>query len=261
MPPRHIIGYHVTLMNRTTQLELPLPGSPAYTVRVSPRARHVRLKISAIEGVVVITPRGFDPYRIPEILIRHKDWLHKHISRLNDQHTHHARTLQGTLPESVELEAIGERWTVEYTQTSSPQVSVSERSANSLLLRGNVQSEAACRAALRRWLTRKAYRHLEPWLRQLSEQTGMPFRRLTVRGQRTRWGSCSRQKTININYKLLFLPAHLVRHVFLHELCHTRVMNHSPEYWHLLAEFEPAHKSHRRELHETGKRIPAWANR
>ncbi len=261
MPARRKIGYHVKLMNRTMQLELPLPGSPAYTVRVSPRARHVRLKVSAIEGVVVITPRGFDPYRIPEILTRHKDWLHKHISRLNDQRIQQPRAPESTLPESIRLEAISECWAVEYADKPSPHVSVNERAGDLLLLKGNVQSEAACRAALRRWLTRKAYRHLEPWLRQLSEQTGMPFRRLTIRGQRTRWGSCSRQKTININYKLLFLPPHLVRHVFLHELCHTRVMNHSPEYWHLLAEFEPAHKSHRRELHETGKRIPPWANR
>lgn len=248
-------------MSRDPQLELPLPGSPAYTVRVSPRARHVRLKVSAIEGVVVITPRGFDPYRIPEILIRHKEWLQKHIARLTDRQAQRAAAPADTLPASIYLEAIGEHWGVEYADAPSPGVTADEREGNVLRLKGNVRSEAVCRAALRRWLTRKAYRHLEPWLRGLSEQSGMPFRRLTVRGQKTRWGSCSRQKAININYKLLFLPPHLVRHVFLHELCHTRVMNHSPAYWHLLAEFEPDHKTHRRELHETGKRIPAWVNR
>ncbi len=248
-------------MNRITQLELPLTGSPAYTVRVSPRARHVRLKVSAAEGVVVITPRGFDPYRIPEILARHRDWLHKHISRIRDQQSRHAEAPKDALPEMILLEAIGERWSVEYRDTPTPYVSACEHGENLLLLKGNVQNEAACHAALKRWLMRKACRHLEPWLRRVSDMTGMPFWRMTVRGQKTRWGSCSRHKAININYKLLFLPPHLVRHVFLHELCHTRVMNHSPEYWHLLAEFEPDHKSRRRELHETGKRIPAWANR
>lgn len=248
-------------MNRDTQLELPLPGSPAYTVRVSPRARHVRLKVSTTEGVVVITPRGFDPSRIPGILARHKDWLNKHISGLREPQPYPGAAPDDALPGSIGLEAIPEHWGVEYAEATSPGVSVGECGGNMLFLKGNVRSETACRAALRHWLTRKAYRHLEPWLRDLSEQTRMPFRRLTVRGQKTRWGSCSRQKTININYKLLFLPPHLVRHVFLHELCHTRVMNHSPEYWHLLAEFEPHHKTHRRELREAGRCIPAWVNR
>jgi predicted metal-dependent hydrolase len=249
----------LTPMNHTAQLELPLPGLPAYTVRVSPRARHVRLKVSA-DGIEVVTPRGFDTRRIPELLVRHRDWLDKQLSRIRGRLALPTPASPDALPETIQLAAIGEQWCVDYVAVPAPCISIREDSDSRLVLRGNVHEAAACRAALKRWLTRKARRHLEPWLRDLSQQSGMPFQRMTVRGQKTRWGSCSRHKTISINYKLLFVPPHLVQHVFLHELCHTRVMNHSPEYWRLLAALEPDHKDRRRELHDTGRRIPAWVN-
>jgi predicted metal-dependent hydrolase len=60
---------------------------------------------------------------------------------------------------------------------------------------------------------------------------GVQVKRVAIRNQRTRWGSCSREKSINLSYYLMLLPPHLVDYVILHELCHTKEMNHGDKFW------------------------------
>lgn len=135
-----------------------------------------------------------------------------------------------------------------------------EQEGNRLLIRGNIDNRAACRLALRRWLSRKAHQHLAPWLQRLSEQTGLECNKAMVKGQKTRWASCSSRKNISINYKLLFLPERQVGYVFRHELCHTQVMNHSRRFWDELGLLEPDYKRLHNETREAWKHIPAWVD-
>jgi predicted metal-dependent hydrolase len=101
--------------------------------------------------------------------------------------------------------------------------------------------------------------HLVPWLERVSIETELPYENVTIRGQKTRWGSCSTQKIINLNYRLLFLPPPLVRYLFVHELCHTVHMNHSARYWALVEKKEPHYKALDTELRHAGKFVPGWA--
>ncbi len=66
--------------------------------------------------------------------------------------------------------------------------------------------------------------------RLATKKTGLP-RRITVRNQRTRWGSCSCRGTISLNWRLIQIPSEVCEYVILHELCHLRYMNHSPQFW------------------------------
>ncbi len=83
--------------------------------------------------------------------------------------------------------------------------------------------------------------------------------RVSIRQQRTRWGSCSRGNSISLNAKLLFLPPELVEYVLLHELCHTRAMDHSARFWAIVAEHDPGFERHRRALKDAGRFVPPWA--
>jgi hypothetical protein len=113
---------------------------------------------------------------------------------------------------------------------------------------------------MKRWLSRRAGDRLVPWLQQISEQHGMPFLRAVIKGQRTRWASCSRKKTINLNYKLLFLPPRIVRYILLHELCHTRQMDHSSKFWALVMRLEPDYRTMVKELRHGPKLVPDWVD-
>lgn len=83
-------------------------------------------------------------------------------------------------------------------------------------------------------LRRQAKLLLPGRLNALAKLYGLPFSRVSINSARTRWGSCSSRKSINLSLYLMLLPSHLIDYVLLHELCHTREMNHGPRFWALL---------------------------
>jgi hypothetical protein len=95
-------------------------------------------------------------------------------------------------------------------------------------------------------------------LRELSFDINLPFNRISIRGQKTRWASCSTQKNISLNYKLLFLPPDLVHYVFVHELCHTVYMDHSSAFWRLVSEKQPDYQHFRHQIRDGWRYIPRW---
>jgi len=85
-------------------------------------------------------------------------------------------------------------------------------------------------------------------LANLAEKHGFTYNRVTIRSQKTRWGSCSAKNNISLNIKLAKLPDELMEYVILHELVHTRVKNHSPLFWQELDKFVPNAKQMRKRL-------------
>lgn len=86
-------------------------------------------------------------------------------------------------------------------------------------------------------LRRNAKIILPPRLQALARQHGLTYESVQINSSRGRWGSCSSRRKINLSYFLLLLPAHLMDYVLLHELCHTREMNHGDGFWALLNRF------------------------
>ncbi len=81
---------------------------------------------------------------------------------------------------------------------------------------------------------REAKRLLPGRIERLAQQYGFTYSTVKINSSRTRWGSCNRQKGINLSLYLMRLPWHLIDYVLLHELCHTKEMNHSPRFWALM---------------------------
>lgn len=155
--------------------------------------------------------------------------------------------------------AIQRVWQVEIHPEEILRVTVREHGEGLLQVRGNVDHVPACRAALHRWWLRQGRKHLIPLLREISRETGWSFDRATVRRQRTRWGSCSRRKSVSLNAKLLFLDPALVRYVMIHELCHTREMNHAPRFWRLVQSECPDFRALNKTLRQAWNTVPSWA--
>lgn len=74
------------------------------------------------------------------------------------------------------------------------------------------------------------------------------FNTITIRNQKTRWGSCSKKGNLNFNYKLILLPQPISDYLIVHELCHLQEFNHSQNFWNLVAMAIPNHKAIRKEL-------------
>lgn len=76
-----------------------------------------------------------------------------------------------------------------------------------------------------------------------AERTGISYGRISIRRQKTRWGSCSSKGNLNFNCTLVITPAEVMDYVIIHELCHRKQMNHSPKFWQEVAKYSPNHKA------------------
>lgn len=96
--------------------------------------------------------------------------------------------------------------------------------------------------ALERWYRRMARAEFSARVERACELTGLQHTRLTIRDQRTRWGSCSRSGGLSFNWRLLLAPEAVLNYVVWHEVCHLAVMDHSPRFWALVQRHCPDHR-------------------
>lgn len=229
-----------------------------YTIRESSRAKHVSLKISFTGALEVIVPQGFDQRRVPEILQQKQPWIDRVLRRMATRQMVMADAPATERPEQLELRAIAQVWQVDYCATRLPGLRITEQAHQRLVVSGEVENRDLCRSALRQWVIQTARLHLPPWLRTASQELGLPFNQVTIRRQKTLWGSCSARQSISLNCKLLFLPKNLVQYVLLHELCHTVHLNHSSDFWALVASNEPNYRQLDASLREAHYHVPRW---
>ncbi len=85
-------------------------------------------------------------------------------------------------------------------------------------------------------------------LHELNQRYNFSFNRVAIKNHSTRWGSCSKQKNLNFNYRIFFLSNELAEYVIVHELCHLTQMNHSKKFWALVAQVVPDFKERRKQL-------------
>ncbi|MHB8907769.1 MAG: M48 family metallopeptidase [Syntrophales bacterium] len=229
-----------------------------YRIRRSARAKSVRLQLSAQDGLTVVVPLKFNLRRVPAIVEEKRAWIESHRRQLADIAAAGAGAPLAALPERIELPALGESWGVDYEPAKTRTVGVIADQPGRIVVYGAVHDRDACRSVLKLWLRRRTREELVPLLTQLAGEHGFTFGEVFIRGQKTRWASCSSRGTINLSFKLLFLDPDAVRCVLMHELCHTVLMNHSPRFWALLGGFEPAYKAINKRMREGWKRVPAW---
>lgn len=229
-------------------------GDIEYSVRQSPRAKHVRLRVSPHEGLVVVVPPGFDTRQVPGIVRERIGWIQRAFEKMPSVHP---RTVG--VPEKLSLRSIGEEWSVFCLRGERERNYLEQRSGRVIEIHAVDEDPALQGDLLRAWVRRKAVIELLPRLEEAARQYGFRYNRGTVRHQKTRWGSCSTRGTISLNMKLLFLPSELVEYIFLHELCHTVHMNHSQSFWTLLERHMPDCRARDRAMRCASEYIPQFA--
>jgi predicted metal-dependent hydrolase len=230
---------------------------PPYTVRESPRAKRVILRISAQRGLEVVIPPGFSRNQIPRILRQKSAWLERAFRTV--QQAVAVAAQPRTLPETIYLTSRDLGFAVEYLPVPGPSVELLQLHEGHLRISGDCGNLDACQALLKRWLQHQGRLHLIPWLQQLSSETGLRFQQIQIRGQKSRWGSCSSRGTISLSYHLLFIRPELVRSLIIHELCHTAHLNHSADFYRLLAHFVPNYRELRAAMQQARVRLPWWS--
>lgn len=232
-----------------------LTWPPPYTLRQCKRSKNVHFKISPEKGLEIIVPVRFQRLHILDLLEEQRTWIQKNLPKCFDPNI---AVAQHHIPRTIHLLALDEYWHIIYRQDNTKSLSVKQLSNNVLQIKGPCFQPSEIHVLLRRWLKMYAKDKLGLWIEHLAWLTKLHFNKLHIRGQKTMWGSCNAQKHISLNYKLLFLPCRLTRHVLLHELCHLRHLDHSQQFWALLTHFDHDTPHHRKQLKTGDQYVPHW---
>jgi predicted metal-dependent hydrolase len=208
-----------------------------YMVRRSERARRVRVTVDPARGVEVVLPRRAPEREAAAAISELRPWIERRIQELD-----RARAAVAARGETVPYLGSLLRTIPEEGRTR-----VHRKDCDLLVPEG--QSRAP---ALERWYRRAARTEIAPRLDRACRQAGTAYSGLTIRGQRTRWASCSRSGAMSFNWRLLLGPEPVLDYVVWHEVCHLQVMDHSPRFWALLGERCPGYRDHARWLRRHG---------
>lgn len=245
----------VPLTPESVAYQLPLWSEQAagWSVRESQRARRMVVRVFHTGRVEVVVPARTSPRAIESFLARHRTW----IERKREEARLKAAPPAPFPPQRIELAACRELWRV-HLAGGRGRMSIAPGGEGLLVLSGDAGDRQAVREALRCWLMQRARQVLSPWLTGCARELGFDYERVVIRRQRTRWGSCSTRGTISLNCCLLFQPAPVVRYLMIHELAHTRHMNHSSRFWQCVARHCPEYRHLDHQLLEGWRVVPQW---
>ena len=193
---------------------------PLQLVR-NPRARRYVLRLRRDGSARVTIPRGGSVAAAQAFAQRHAAWLERQLQRLDTQPTE-------STPWHIGLEILFRGEPVRLEAGGGDRSGTIRFADQSVAVSDPVEK---LRPAIERHLRGLAERELPPRVFELAALHQLTIRRVTVRNQKSRWGSCSRRGTISLNWRLVQAPAFVCDYIILHELMHLRQMNHSARYW------------------------------
>ncbi len=213
----------------------------SYQVRRSERARRVRVTVDPARGVEVVLPRRAPERAAAAAVVELRPWIERRLREVE-------RARAAVAARGSAVPYLGRT----LHTVAEPGRTRVHRRADTLLVPANAADRAA---ALERWYRRAAAAEIAPRLDHACAVAGSSYERLVIRGQRTRWASCSRSGTMSFNWRLLLAPEPILDYVVWHEVCHLEVMDHSPRFWALLAKRWPAYGEHKRWLQRHGQTL------
>mgnify|MGYP006283080389 CR=1 FL=1 len=215
----------------------------AYPIRIyhNRRQKHIRLKINSDGQISVSAPTGTSRAKIQSIL-RHKEgWLASKIqetTRALEQNNPTKQVYLDGLPYQVDFQ-------LSHRLTYNVDINHQQRC---ILITGPDNNQTHITNLLEKWLRREARQRLTPHVQQVSKRVGIPYNKLFLRNQKTRWGSSSTLGNISLNWRTVMLPKPVQRYLIIHELVHQQHMNHSHHFWRKVVHYCPDYKQHEKWL-------------
>jgi predicted metal-dependent hydrolase len=210
----------------------------AYSIRRSDRARRVRVSVDATGSIEVVLPRRSPTSAAPDAIAELRPWIERRLRAAS-------AVRDAVAARGATLPYLG----CQLTLASEPGRTRAHRSGDTLRVPADREQATA---AIERWYRRAAAKEIAPRLDAAAESLGTTYSALSIRGQRTRWGSCSARGAMSFNWRLLLAPEAVLDYVVWHEACHLRVMDHSPTFWALVRRHCPDYEEQRRWLRRHG---------
>ena len=218
-------------------------------IRESRRARRLRLIVTADEPPQLVVPVGTSAREIRRMLRDNRTWMERKTAELRRREARRPK-LGLADPGTVPLlgNAVPVRW--------EPERRAVARLKDHAVHVGGDPTPAA--EAIERWYRREARERIGQVVEREARALGLRPKRISVRDQRTRWGSCSSAGALSFSWRLLLMPYEVLDYVVVHELCHLRRMDHSPAFWALVGSARPGYDRQIRWLRTHGPELGAY---
>jgi predicted metal-dependent hydrolase len=231
---------------------VPQPTRP-FIHRTTSRSRSIRLSITPAGEVLITTPPWVPQFQVKNFVADHEDWIAKSLAKIESH-----RSMADT---KDTLFLFGKSYAKKITNNPEQPYGIHLSNAtadktteNSITI--NTLSTATKPAALlERFLKNTATQYIIPRVHQIGKHMGITFNNVSLKQQKTRWGSCSSDGNLNFNWRLVHAPTEVIDYVIIHELAHRIHMNHSAHFWELVSQFDPEHSKHRGWLKRNGMSV------
>jgi len=223
-----------------------------YTIVYHKGRKSIQLKLNSPNHLTITAPTKFPREGIEKILLDKSKWIVKQIRKLttvatnpiNKSISHGAVILYLGLPHTL----------IFITKSNSkPAVHLEE---NQIILNlpplTAKDTETVSQLLLKQWYLDCAMKTLSTKTAFWASTIEVNPKRITIKDQKTRWGSCSSRGNINYNWRIIMAPPEVIDYLVVHELCHLRIPNHSETFWQEVGKFSPLFKQHRTWLRTNG---------
>lgn len=229
----------------------------SYMLRVSMRARRLRLLVrptsgADMDGLEVVVPRGVGIARVEAVLREKESWIIRTLQRVAAEAV---RSAPPPLTDGMALPFAGHTIRLKIASGAPAGRFRAALVGDVLALTVASYEQGVVRSALEAWYRKQAKVIFAERLVVCNATYGFTYGRVSIKEQKSRWGSCSRQGNLNFNWRLLLAPLAVLDYVVTHELAHLNEMNHAPRFWQLVARGCPDYLAHRRWLRQHGSEL------
>ena len=191
------------------------------------KIKHARIRVSDNLSVRVLVPNSFTEKDIQSLIHKKRKWIDKHLNTF------------GKKAKSIKLHKnqillFGNRYSYFYSNALKKNIVInnSHRTIQSRLDLLNKKEQT-------KWYKQFAKEFLNARTKELSKQHKFRYNKIFIRDQRTKWGNCSKEKNLSFNWRLIKTPLFVIDYLIIHELIHTKIMNHHYKFWNELKSYCP----------------------
>ena len=211
-----------------------------YELRLTAR-RSVECRV-APGRVTVFAPLRFPARGADEFVLKQAEWILKTLRALDARAGAALERNEQAMREGAPVPVEGRVYQIELRSEKKASVRIE---GENLIVSGAGDEPLQIRAAIRNYLIALARTRFEERVRFHAGRIGVHPKNITLREQKTKWGSCSSLGNLNFNWKLIMAPPEALDYVVVHELCHLIEMNHSPAFWAQVEKHCPDYKKWR----------------